>query len=85
MKEFIVAVTSIRVDMKWRIKYIDLTLTNLLSLPLCNLMAELLVLTTLHLWALAMFGSQINGIGHTDAACKISAQLNLIWLNYSFP
>ena len=32
----------------------------------------------------AMFGSKINGIGHNDAACKISAQLNLIWLIYSY-
>ena len=31
----------------------------------------------------AMFGSKINGIGHTDAAYKISAQLDLIWLSYS--
>ena len=30
---------------------------------------------------LAMVGSQINGDGHTDAACKISAQLDLIWLS----
>ena len=34
---------------------------------------------------LAMVGSQINGVGHTDAGCKISAQSDLIWLNYSFP
>ena len=34
---------------------------------------------------LAMVGSQINGVGHTDAACKISAQSDLIWLSYSFP
>ena len=34
-------------------------------------------------FGLAMFGSQINGIGHTDAACKISAQSDLIWLSYS--
>ena len=27
----------------------------------------------------AMFGSEINGIGHSDAASKISAQLDLIW------
>ena len=32
----------------------------------------------------AMVGSQINGDGHTDSACKISAQLDLIWLSYSF-
>ena len=37
------------------------------------------------MFGLAMFGSQINGIGHTDAGCKISAQSDLIWLNYSFP
>ena len=34
-------------------------------------------------FGLAMFGSKINGIGHTVAACKISAQLDLIWLSYS--
>ena len=34
-------------------------------------------------FGLDMFGSQIYGIGHTDAACKISAQLDLIWLSYS--
>ena len=34
-------------------------------------------------FGLAMFGSQINGIGHTEAACKISAQSDLIWLSYS--
>ena len=32
---------------------------------------------------LAMVGSQINGDGYTDAECKISAQLDLIWLSYS--
>ena len=36
-------------------------------------------------FGLAMFGSKINGIGYTDAACKISAQSDLIWLSYSFP
>ena len=36
-------------------------------------------------FGLAIFGSQIDGIGHTDAACKISAQSDLIWLSYSFP
>ncbi len=34
-------------------------------------------------FGLAKFGSQINGIGHTEAACKISAQSDLIWLSYS--
>ena len=34
-------------------------------------------------FGLAMFGSQINGIGHTDAAFEISAQSDLIWLSYS--
>ena len=29
-------------------------------------------------FGLAKFGSQINGIGHTKAACKKSAQLDLI-------
>ena len=29
------------------------------------------------------FSSKINGIGHTDAAYKISAQFELIWLSYS--
>ena len=33
----------------------------------------------------AMFGSKINGIGYSDAACKISAQSDLTWLSYSFP
>ena len=37
----------------------------------------------LAMFGLAMFGSQINGIGHTNAAYKISAQLDLIWLSYS--
>jgi hypothetical protein len=31
-------------------------------------------------FGLAKFGSQINGLGHIDAACKISAQLDLIGL-----
>ena len=35
-------------------------------------------------FGLAKFGSQINGIGFSEAACKISAQLDLIWLSYSF-
>ena len=34
-------------------------------------------------FGLAMFGYQINGIGHTDAACKISDQSDLIWMSYS--
>ena len=34
-------------------------------------------------FGLANFFSQINGIEHTDAACKISAQSDLIWLSYS--
>ena len=34
-------------------------------------------------FGLAQFSSKINGIGHTVAACKISAQLDLIWLSYS--
>ena len=29
-------------------------------------------------FGLAKFGSQINGIGFSEAACKISAQLDLI-------
>ena len=39
----------------------------------------------LAIFGLAMLGSQINGIGFSEAACKISAQLALIWLSYSFP
>ena len=34
-------------------------------------------------FGLAKFGSQINGIGFSEAACKISAQSDLIWLSYS--
>ena len=36
-------------------------------------------------FGLAKFGSQINGIGFSEVACKILAQLDLIWLSYSFP
>ena len=36
-------------------------------------------------FGLAKFGSKINGIGFSEAACKISAQSDLIWLSYSFP
>ena len=38
----------------------------------------------LDMFRLAKFGSQINGIGFSEDACKISAQLGLIWLSYSF-
>ena len=34
-------------------------------------------------FSLAKSGSQINGIGFYEAACKISTQLDLIWLSYS--
>ena len=34
-------------------------------------------------FGLAKSGSQINGIGFSEASCKISAQLDLIWLSYS--
>ena len=34
-------------------------------------------------FGLAKFGSKINGFGFSEAACKISAQSDLIWLNYS--
>ncbi len=37
----------------------------------------------LDMFSLAKFGSQINGIGFSEASCKISAQLDLIWLSYS--
>ncbi len=34
-------------------------------------------------FGLAKFDLQINGLGHTDVVCKISAKLDLIWLSYS--
>ena len=33
-------------------------------------------------FGLAKFDSQINGIRFSEAACKISAQFDLIWLSY---
>ena len=54
-------------------------------------LAELYLILCLVVWlrfglarfGLAKFGSQINGLGHIDAACKISPQLDLILLSYS--
>ena len=34
-------------------------------------------------YGLAKFGSQIDGIVFSEAACKISAPLDIIWLSYS--
>ena len=34
-------------------------------------------------FGLSKFGSQINWIGSSEAAFKISAQLDFIWLKYS--
>ena len=34
-------------------------------------------------FGLAKCGSQIDGIVFSEAACKISAQLDLFWLSYS--
>jgi hypothetical protein len=34
-------------------------------------------------FGLAKFDSKINGIGFSEAECKISAQLDLILLSYS--
>jgi hypothetical protein len=35
-------------------------------------------------FGLAKFDSQINRIGYSEAAFKILAQSDLIWLSYSF-